>query len=344
MLKLIGTPAYKKLEQALEDLNVLVEHRGDEIVARQDAAGDTMILARELEFVSAQSTEVLTDPIKGRLFVPFTVIPDGAETFSYDTWDKIVMTEWISNYASAVGSADQFRNRSYISMRDRGGSYHYSVTDLQKAAFAGVPLDRRRATAARIGHEQFLDDMIANGDSDRDITGLCNSTAFQAVQSTVGEWDFTDAEPADPDDYEERSINLYNDLNTLVDKVEQDSAENFTADTVILPLSAKPVLGRRYSRYEGRSRLQVWLDAHPGVTVNFWKRLNTASALGGPKGLAYKKSSQVLEFVLAYDFRELPPQAVGYAFQILTMSRVGGLVVRYPLACARMDFDEDLTP
>lgn len=307
--------------------------------SRADAAGDTMHLARELEFVSAQSTEVLTDPIKGRLFVDFTTIPDGAETFAYDTWDRLAMAEWITNYASAVGAADRFKSREHKVMYDFGSSYHFSVQDLQKSAFARTSVDRDRAMSARIAHEQFLDNLIAVGDEARDIEGLCNSTAFQEVEPTVGEWDFADAEPTDPDLYEAKSIALYNDLNALCDSVEQNSAENFTVDTLVLPLSAKPTLGRRYSRYEGRSRLQVWLDAHPGITVHFWKRLNTASALGGPKALAYKKSKQVLEFVLAYDFRELPPQIEGYTYQILTYARVGGLVVRYALACAQMDLD-----
>lgn len=340
MLKLINTPLYQRHEKLCQELGLDVVD-GE---VRADAAGDTMHLARELEFNSAQSVEVLTDPIKGRQFVNFTTIPEGAETFSYDMWDKLAMAEWITNYASSVGSADAFRKRFYKPMYDFGSSYHYSVQDLAKAAYARQPLDRKRAAACRVAHEQFLDNLIATGDADREIEGLCNSTAFQAVQSTVGEWDFSDPEPVDPDDYEAKSHALYNDLNKLVDAIEQNSAENFSADTVILPLSMKPVLGRKFSRYEPRTRLQVWLDAHPGVSVNFWKRLNTASALGGPKGLAYKKSPQVLEFVLSYDFKEMPPQVTGFAYKINTYARVGGLVVRYALACASMDFDEDLTP
>ncbi len=313
-------------------------------VERADAAGDTMHLARELEFVSAQTTEVLTDPIKGRLFVPFTTVPDGAETFAYDMYDRLAMAEWITNYASAVGAADRFKKRFYKPMYDFGSSYHFSIQDLQKAAYARTSVDRDRAVSCRMAHEQFLDNLIAVGDSDRGIEGLCNSTAFQAVQSTVGEWDFSDAEPTDPDLYEAKSISLYNDMHKLCDAVEQNSAENFTADTFLAPLSMKPVLMRRFSRYDARSRLEVFTSSRPGVTVSFWKRLNTASDANGPKCLAYKKSSQVLEFVLAYDFRETPPQVEGYAYQVLTYARVGGLVVRYALACARMDMDEDLTP
>lgn len=348
MLKLIGSPAYTNHEACLAQLGVLHEVRADGSVAlRQDAAGDTMHLARELEFTSAQTYEVLTDPIKGRLFVDFTTIPDGAETFSYDMWDRLAMAEWITNYASAVGAADRFKKRFYKPMYDFGSSYHYSVQDLQKAAFARTSVDRERGMSARIAHEQFMDNLIAVGDDDRDIEGLANSTAFQAVSSLVGEWDPTDAEPDTEEEYSARSAALVADFQRLIDAVEQNSSENFKADTLILPLSFKPVMKRRFSAQDSRSREKVLLenqDADGPKVVNYWKRLNTASALSGPKALAYKKTRAVLEFILAYDFRELPPQVEGYTYQILTYARVGGLVVRYALGCARMDLDEDLTP
>ena len=343
MLKLINTPAFQLHTDACTKLGVSIE--GENL--RADAAGDTMHLAREMEFVSAQTTEVLTDPIKGRLFVDFTTVPDGAETFSYDMWDRLAMAEWITNYASAVGAADRFKRRFYKSMdNDFGSSYHFTVQDLQKSAFARTSVDRERGMSARIAHEQFLDNLIAIGNDDRDIEGLTNSTAFQEVLSLVGEWDPDEAEPDDMAEYEARSAALVNDFMRLVDAIEQNSAENFHANTLVLPLSFKPLMKRRYSATDGRSREKVLLemqDADGPKVVNYWKRLNTASALGGPKALAYKKDRQVLEFVLAYDYRELPPQVNGYTYQILTHARVGGLVVRYPLACARMDLDEDVT-
>jgi len=342
MLRILNTPNFENHKRALEELGVLNETRADgSVVARTDAAGDTAILAREVEFVSAQSYQVLTDPIKGRLFVKFTTVPDGADSWNYDMWDRIALVEWLTNYSSAVGSADVFKKRTPKAFYDYGSSYKYSVQDLQRAAYAGVPLERERALSCRIGHEQFLDNVIAVGDSDRGIEGLTNSTAFQEVVPTAGEWDFSAAEPTDPDDYEAKSTALENDLSALLNAVEQNSAENFTADTLILPLSAKPVLDRRFSRYDSTSRLNALKAKFPGVTVHFWKRLNTASEAGGPKAIAYKNTQMVLEFVLKYDFRELPPQAEGYAYQVLTHGAVGGLHVRYPLACARMDLDAE---
>ena len=345
MLKIIESPVYMAAHEAtLQELGVCTERRGDIVVARADAAGDTMHLARELEYVSAQTYQVLVDPIKGREFVDFTVVPDGAQTWAYDMWDRVAKTEWITNYAQFVGSADVSKSRTQMPFHDRGGSFHYSVSDLQNSAFARTSVSAERAMSNRIGHEQFIDDLIAVGDTERGIKGLGSNSDFQAVQSTVGEWDPEEPEPTDPDLYEAKSISLLNDFNKLVDSVEERTAEQFKANFVIYPLSFKKVLQRRFSRYDARSRESVMLAGQQGVTLKYWKRLNTASAANGPRALAYVKSRLVLEFVLAYDYRELPPQVQAYAYQVPTMSRVGGLHVRYPLACSRMDLDEDLTP
>lgn len=342
MLKLINTPSYKNHEDCVRALGICVETRADgTVVERADAAGDTMHLARELEFTSAQTYEVLTDPIKGRLFVDFTTIPDGAETFSYDMWDRLAMAEWITNYASAVGAADRFKKRFYKPMYDFGSSYHYSVQDLQRAAFARTPVDRERGMSARIAHEQFIDNLIAVGDEDRAIEGLTNSSAFQETVPLTGEWDPTDPEPATMDEYEGKSMALLADLQALIDAPEQNSAENFKTTDLVLPLSFKAVLKRRFGSNDARSREQVLREANEGVTISYWKRLNTASAAAGPKAIAYNKSKAVLEFILAYDFRELPPQVVSYTYQILTHGRLGGLCVRYALGTAYMDLDAE---
>lgn len=339
--------ALLRLDHMRADARLMMSHEAACLalgigVGREDAAGDTMHLARELEFVSALSSEVLTDPIKGREFVPWNAsVPAGAETFAYDEYDRIALAEWITNYASRPGVADRFKRRVNKPMYDFGSSYIYSIQDLERAAYARTPLERDRALSARKAHEQFIDDLIAVGDSERGIEGLANSSAFQTV-ATVATEDPADDEPTDAAEYEGRSLALLANLDALVDAVEQNSKQNTKADALVLPLSMKSVLKRRYSSQDARSREKVWLenqDSDGVKKIDYWTRLETAGESGGPLGIAYKKAPWVLEFVLSYDYRELPPQAVGFAYQVLTYARVGGLVVRYALGCAKMTLD-----
>jgi hypothetical protein len=300
---------------------------------RQDAAADTLYLARELEFVSAQSYEVLVDPIKGRQFVPFSwIVPDGAETYGYDMYDGFASAAWITDGASAVGNADAFKTRTSRKTYMFGSSYKYNIQELAAAQMAGGrPLDRERARFCRIGHEQFLETLIAEGDTERSIEGLTNSTTIPDVAPVVGTWDASTS-----------TTDLMKDLDALVQAPEQTSKQNFKADTLILPLSVKPLLRQIFSTTDPRTVEKVWLanqDADGVKVIEYWNKLDDASALSGPKGLAFKKSNMVFEFLGSYDFRELPPQQSGFWFQILTYANVVGLCFRYPLAMAQMDLD-----
>lgn len=305
--------------------------RTDAAGSHVDAAGDTMHLARELEYVSAQTYDVLKDPIKGRTLVPISwEVPDGAENYSYDMYDGFALAEWITDYSSAVGQADAFKVRTSKPMRDFGSSYQYSDQDLAASSFAGGrPLDRERARMVRIAHEQFLDDVIAVGDTTRSIEGLTNSTVIPLVAPATGTWDASTT-----------IAQLYADLDKLCQAPEQATAEQFKADTLVLPLSVKPLLTKPFSDSVTQTVLGVWLANQETIKkVVFWKRLNTASVAGGPRALAYKMDPAVVQFLGSYDYREKPPQEKNYAVQILTKARVLGLCIRYPLAMAQMDLD-----
>jgi hypothetical protein len=130
---------------------------------------------------------------------------------------------------------------------------------------------------------------------------------------------------------------MMQDLDKLVQAPEQASAGNFQADTIVMPLSMKPLMTQNFSSTVIDTVEAVWKRNNPGVSIVYWKRLNTASVGGGARALAFKKSNLVLEFLLAYDYRELPPQQVNYATQVNTIGRIGGLVIHYPLATAKMD-------
>src|SRR5687768_10741319 len=174
MLKITKNPAQLAMLQAALVLAGCVGEGSGSV--RNDAAADTLYLARELEAVSARSYDVLHDPIKGRLLVPFNwEVPEGAETWSYDMYDGFAKAEWITNGASAVGQAEAFKTRTSKTVREFGSHYKYSIQDLAAAQMAGGrPLDRENAKMCRISHEQFIDDLIAVGDTTRGIPGLTN--------------------------------------------------------------------------------------------------------------------------------------------------------------------------
>jgi hypothetical protein len=310
---------------------------------REDAAGATVNLARELEQVSAQTFDVLKHPMLARQVMQFSnELSPGAETFSYDMYDGVTQCEWITNWGTPVGQNDAFKTRMTGIAYSFAGGYEYSFQDLEAASFSPArSIDAERARMNRLGHEQFLDDLAFSGNTDRGISGISNllTNAGYTVQTygtagapfvkpVVGTWDASTS-PAD----------LMKDLDGLLAVPEQNTKQRLVANRVLLPLSVKPLLTAPYSTADARTIETIWKLNHPGVEVLYWWRLDTASAIGGPRAIAYKVDPSVCRFVLAYDYKEMPPETAAFLYRINTIARVLGTVSVYPLGIAMMDLD-----
>jgi hypothetical protein len=303
---------------------------------RNDAAGDTFFLARELEAVSAQTYDVLVNPLVGRQILPFDYsVPEGAEEWGYDMYEGTAQVEWITNWATPVGGTTVSKFRTSLRPDSFSGQYQFTDQDLARAAFArsGRSLNGELARFNRIGHETFIDDLVANGDATRGMAGFTNHASIPIVTPAVGTWDASTT-----------TAELFRDLTKLAMAPEQATAGQFRADTLVLPLVVKPLLAKPYSDTIPDSVISVWLRSQSDIkTVIYWDRLNTASTgspSGGPRAIAFKKDPAVVSFMLSYDYREKPPQVVGFTTQVLTSARVMGVCLRYALACAYMDLDE----
>jgi hypothetical protein len=310
---------------------------------REDAAGATINLARELEQVSAQTFDVLKHPQMARQIMPFVnELSPGAETFSYDMYDGVTQCEWITNWGTPVGQNDAFKTRMTGIAYSFAGSYGYTFQDLEAASFAGGrSIDAERARMNRLGHEQFLEDLAFAGNADRGISGISNllTNAGYTVQTygtagapfvkpVVGTWDTSTA-----------TADLIKDLDALLAVPEQNTKQRLVANRLVLPLSVKPLLTQPYSATDARTVETVWKQNHPGVEILYWWKLDTASALSGPRAIAYKVDPAVCRFVLAYDYKEMPPETTAFQYTINTIARVLGTVSVYPLGMAMMDLD-----
>ena len=197
---------------------------------------------------------------------------------------------------------------------------------------------------ARIAHEQFFDDLIADGDSERDIPGLPGLLA--ALGFTEGAFGTANtpwiAPPTGTWDGSTTSAQKVADLQALVDTPEQNTKGLFKANRLVMPLSMKPLMTAPYSEHHPITVEQVFLQnqAANGVkSIDYWYKLDTKSALSGPRAIAFHASPTTFKFVYAYDYRELAPQRVNYATQVLTKAKLAGLVSVYPLAMAQVDLD-----
>jgi hypothetical protein len=333
---------------------------------RADADGDTLYLARDLEQVSAETLDVLRFPLIGRQVLPFVnELTPGADTWAYDMYNVASKAEWISNWATIVGNTGAGKTRVSLRPRYFGNSYQYTMADLERAAMArgklasNRALDAEEARGCRLGHEQFLDTLVWDGDASRNMPGLPG--ILEAAGFSIGDFaDISTAKGAEVQvPYLRPSHKLYTSgaftgtgpqvveaLTELVLSIGLNTGGGVKANKVLLPLSFQIRMRQPYSNsiLDGKTIEKVFLDNNPGVTIDYVYPLDSKSAVSGSPGgraMAMFQAPQTAKFVLAYDFKELPVQVTGMAYTIPTIAFVLGVVSQRPLQMAQMDLDDE---
>lgn len=306
---------------------------GDEGPFRADA-GETAIIARQLEYIRQKTTDVVYAENKALQFIPIaTDIPDGARSFIVQQWDMAGQAKIVSNYADDLPRVELLAKERSQMVHTIGNSYDYTIDELKASAFSGVPLQAKKADAARRIHENTVDQILALGDSDADLPGFLNNPNVTIVTPDFGNWD-------DPNTTPDQRLK---DLNKLLWTPRRVSKGIFIADTVLLgtnefeDVSTTMYIGPDGSS-TGKTVLQVFKDANPGVTVDVWHKLDMADEQGdGPRMVAYMRDPLVVEGVLPRRFTVEPAQARNLTWVNNCHSSIGGTQVNYPLGVAYMD-------
>ena len=311
------------------DMDALVRHihqlsPGDK---RLDA-GETAMLEQQLEQMRATVMEVKYEDLRARRFLPVANdINTGAEFFSYTQTDEVGEAKIIRNYSDDPPAVEVNAEKITHSIVSLGDSYYYSLQDMRRAAFAGVPLDARKARAARNAFERGIDTLAATGSAQDNIVGFLTSTAPDITTPVGAVWAGLAADL------------ILNDMNKLVSEMIIDSKEAYYPDTVLLPTAQYVQISqKRLSADSQDTVLTAFMRANPFIrTVESWNKLATAAVGGGARGVAYKRDPEVLELVIPQEFEVLPPQPKNYAFNVLAHGRTAGCAIYRPLGIRFID-------
>jgi len=312
----------------------------DEIGLKLDAKY-TSALQLQLEHVRAQTYDIKYPELKARKFIPVdNSVNPGAETVSYYQWDHFGMADVIANYANDLPQVSALAEKYTNPVEGLGDSYDYSIQDMRRSAMSGMPLEMHKAQAARRGMELRIDDIAATGYAKSKMKGLLNNAnvtvATAASDGTSTKWlaadrvTSSDKAPAD----------IKQDLNTAVNTVWTATLEIFQPDTILLPTAQMGhIMQAAVNSYSEVTILRSFLANNPFINMmDSWYKLATADAAGtGPRMVTYKRSSEVLELVIPQEFEQFPAQVRNLTFMVPCHARVGGVVIRYPLAVLYTD-------
>ena len=110
------------------------------------------------------------------------------------------------------------------------------------------------------------------------------------------------------------------------------------ADTLLLPLTPWNLIANTRIPNTNLSVRKWILNENPDLKRILWvDELKTAGAANTPRMFAYRYDADVLQMVVASEFRQLPVQEKNLEFRVPCHMRIGGVLLYYPLACAFAD-------
>lgn len=305
----------------------------DEFAGRRLDANETNMLALQLEQMRAKVYEDEFAPLKARTILPFeSDIDSGAETFAYEEQGQSGRALPITNYADDPPSVETEARKVIHGIVGLGDSYFYSIQDMRRAAFAGKPLQARKAKAARRAWEQGLDDIAAVGDANANIPyGALNrpigtsAGEIRGTSMTTAAWA---AGTIDPDV-------MLDDLLKGVREFVVDSEETQEPTDLVLPVTQYMLAHHtHFTDVAGGTVAERFLKSNGFVkSLHAWNRLKGVDGAGADtsRGLLFRKSSDVLSVVVAQEFEVLAPQPKGYGFSVLAHGRTAGTCIYRPL-------------
>ena len=108
----------------------LAENKGLRFDSAEDAS---VFFARELDYIKSKSYDRIYPDFNALTKFPIThEIPEGAETMTYYSYEKVGMAKVISSYATDLPRADVDGKPSTAIIRSIGDSYGYSIRPVRK--------------------------------------------------------------------------------------------------------------------------------------------------------------------------------------------------------------------
>lgn len=318
--------------QSRYDMDHIIRHINrlsprDQPALRADA-GEAGMLELQLEQMRARVYEVQYTELKARKFLPVaTDIDTGAETFSYEQTDEVGEAKIITNYSDDLPSASSKTEKITHHIVSLGDSFEYSIQDLRRAAFSGVPLDARKAKAARNAYERGLDGLAATGSAAHNIGGFVAATGIEISAAIGAVWSGkTGAE-------------VLADLNKLVNDYITNNKETIMPDTLLLPTSQYLKMTQtQMDTANSRTVMEAFKASNPSVNmVEPWNVFDAAGDSGKDRAVLYRRDPEIVELVIPQEFEVFAPEPRNLAFVVNCHGRTAGTCIYRPLGIRYMD-------
>lgn len=305
---------------------------------RNDGIGTesaSVFFARELDYVKAQTYDIVHPEMTAlSLFPVSNEVPEGAESFTYYSYDRTGLATIINNYATDLPRADVKGKPVTGYVKSIGDSYGYSVQELRASKMTGKSLDVRKGESARYAADYLINKLAWMGSKENNLIGILSeeNDIPKFVLSTV----MVDGEEKTEFCYK-NADQILEDLNNMQKYVSQITKNVEKPDTLVLPAHVYIDLATRRIPDTNTTILKFLMDNAP-----YLKEIREANELqadstdmnptGSNVGLLYTNSEKKMTLEIPMPFLQHTLQENGLEIVIPCEERVAGMVIYYPLS------------
>lgn len=287
----------------------------------------------QLVKLESEALEESHDDIQYSQLIPVdTSGPEWVKGVTYRSLEKIGQAKWINGGAQDVPNADILSSEVNTEVELAAIGYSYALEEVSQSVLHNFPLESSRISAARRAAEEFIDSVALNGDADKGMEGLYNSsyvTPFSAAQ------DFETATL-------EQALTMVN--NGLIGVGGDQARSRYPRDTMLLSTSSLSALANKIVPDSAETFLN-YLKKNNIFTARTGKELmvrdvdglETAGAGGAKRAVFYRRDPNVLKFHMPMPHKFLPVQQVIMEFKVPGLFRIGGTEIRRPDAVGYQD-------
>ena len=303
----------------------------DKASLREDA-GESLFLERQLEAVESRLYEKKLRELKYREYIPVTGIAGaGAAVITYYLYTKVGMAKIIANPADDLPRSDAYAQRFTQDVHNEGTSFGYSTRDLRQAVFANVPLDTMKADAARRGIHELENSIAWNGDADHGMIGFLANPNIPTVQAPL------DATAATRNWSGKTADEIIADIQLMVSGIMEATNGIHAGNVLLLPIAQYNIIALKPRASFSDMTILEFITKEGNsfglAKVDWLVELTAAGTGGSAMALCYELNDEVVQMHIPMEMQMLPPQARNMEFVIPVEAEIGGVVVRYPLAC-----------
>lgn len=290
---------------------------------------DGLIRPQDLEAIDSVVYEPNKEELIGRtLFNVKTDVPAGAETYSYDTITRSGSAKVLAAGADDIPLVDADKKRHRSDIYSIAAAIRYSVQEVRQAQMAGTSVDTAKAIIARRAIAEKENRIIWHGDKKYNIPGISNAEGIQVVAVSNG----ASAKATWADKTGREIIADLRKARSLVNRL-----PGHQANTLVLTPGAMEALESEYNNQTDKTvieyiRSQGWF---PNIVST--SDLEKQGEGGTDCFLILDNSPAVVQILITMDIFQHPTEYKFPNNKIPYEERLGGAIVRYPMAIVRGD-------